>query len=453
MHFMAASMSKPRSKPTSWKIIFFQALMLFAVLLSELSPGLASAATPAEFSWPQFGGPRRDFTLQREEIDSSLLTWPATGPQVVWERTIGDGFAAAVISRNTLVTMFCRDETETIIALNPDSGRELWKHTYACPFDSWEYGSGAFSTPTIVGQRVYCIGIMAQLHCLDLATGKVLWQHDLVREYGGRIPGHGYGCSPLAVGNLIVLSVGGPADDYTMEPISQSACESIFAFDQTTGDVVWKSLNHRIRHASPLLIDVEGQQQIVMQLYGFVVGLHPVNGKLLWEVEIPGHTNVSVTPVWHERLQLVLCANSYGQAKGTHAIQLRRVGQQTIATRLWDNSRVENWHSSMVLDGPELIVSAGGSQSFLMAIDLQDGGRVLAKQRGFGKTNVVKLADRYLLLDEHGTLALARRAAKGFDVLGTRQVLSDRCWTAPTVVGDTIYVRNQQQIKALRFGS
>ena len=77
---------------------------------------------------------------------------------------------------------------------------------------------------------------------------------------------------------------------------------------------------------------------------------------------------------------------------------------------------------------------------------------MLSKQRGFGKTNIVQLADRLLLLDESGTLALAQRINDGFDILGTAEVFSrGRCWTAPTVVGDTIYVRNKHCIKALKF--
>ena len=376
-----------------------QILLVSSVALSWL---LLRTGPLSAHQWRQFGGQRRDFTLSGFDVHPDLLAWPAGGPRQLWQRSLGDGFSGISISAGRLVTVFRQDDVETVVAFDASSGDTLWKHSYDCPFESWEYGSGAFSTPTIVDDRVYCVGVMAVLHCLDLETGAVLWKHHLLEEYGGRNPGHGYACSPIAVDNLIILTVGGPADDYTMEPISPRSCDSVFAFDQQTGDVVWSTpLNHRIRHASPILINVDKQPQLVVPLYEHIAGLDPASGKQLWQVNIEGHTNVSVTPVWHAELQLLVTANSYGPAKGLHGIRLERDRRRTVATRVWDNPKVENWHASMVLDGNELIVSAGGGPAFLSAVHLADG-KVLAKQRGFGKTNIVKLGDRYLLLDERG---------------------------------------------------
>ena len=94
------------------------------------------------------------------------------------------------------------------------------------------------------------------------------------------------------------------------------------------------------------------------------------------------------------------------------------------------------------------------TQSALLqaAVDLSQEGEIRVKQRGFGKANIIKLADQLLLLDENGVLALARLTDDRFEILGKAQVLSGRCWTAPTVVGDTIYLRDRTQIKAIRLG-
>ena len=122
--------------------------------------------------WPQFGGPQRDFTLAESDVHPDLLAWPVGGPRQLWQRSLGDGFSGVVISNGKLVTMYRQDNVETIIALDADSGNKLWQVDYDCPFESWEYGSGAFSTPTVVDNRVYCVGVMAVLHCLDLRSTK-----------------------------------------------------------------------------------------------------------------------------------------------------------------------------------------------------------------------------------------------------------------------------------------
>jgi len=44
--------------------------------------------------------------------------------------------------------------------------------------------------------KVYALGLNGDLVCLDLKTGRILWRHDLVKDFGGEIPNWGYAESP-----------------------------------------------------------------------------------------------------------------------------------------------------------------------------------------------------------------------------------------------------------------
>src|SRR5262245_64121242 len=72
-----------------------------------------------------------------------------------------------------------------------------------------EYGAGPHATPLVADDLVFTVGTVGKLHALDKRTGRVVWSHDLWTEYGGKVQGRGYSCSPIAYGGNVVLTVGG----------------------------------------------------------------------------------------------------------------------------------------------------------------------------------------------------------------------------------------------------
>src|SRR5262249_57205379 len=54
------------------------------------------------------------------------------------------------------------------------------------------------------------------------------------------------------------------------------------ALRKSDGTVIWKNLDFRNAHSSPLLIEVDGQPQVVALLASEVIGFNPENGQMLW---------------------------------------------------------------------------------------------------------------------------------------------------------------------------
>jgi outer membrane protein assembly factor BamB len=120
----------------------------------------------------------------------------------------------------------------------------------------------------------------------------VLWSHDLVRDFNAPsllirpVVKAGYGCSPIAYGDTILCSVGGPG-------------QSVMAFRQSDGAVVWKSGHFLTSEAPPLLIEVGGRPQLVVVGGGTVNGLDPATGQVLWShPHDPGNDINCSTPLW-----------------------------------------------------------------------------------------------------------------------------------------------------------
>src|SRR5262249_18286369 len=154
------------------------------------------------------------------------------------------------------------------------------------------YGNGPRCTPTIHDGRVYALGAVGHLHCLDAASGEVIWKHDCVSEFAAKYPMWGLACSPLIDGDRVLVQVGakdGP----------------IMAFDRKTGAVAWKSLSDRPGYASPVRIDIGKTKLVIMWTAEQINGLDAASGKLLWSVPFTIQYDVAIhDPVWHDGILL-----------------------------------------------------------------------------------------------------------------------------------------------------
>ena len=158
------------------------------------------------------------------------------------------------------------------IALDAATGKTLWEHKYPSRREDFSFGAGPHSTPLIVGDRLFTIGTNKQLFAFDKKTGKVLWSHDFIKEFNSPellirpVVKTGYGCSPIAYRDTIICSVGGPG-------------QSVMAFRQSDGAVVWKSGDFLTSEAPPILIAMGGREQLVVFGGGTVNGMDPANGR------------------------------------------------------------------------------------------------------------------------------------------------------------------------------
>src|SRR6478672_2958157 len=98
--------------------------------------------------------------------------------------------------------------TERVLCLDEATGNVLWKHEYDCPYQL-SYAAGPRTTPVVAGDRVYTLGAMGDLYCLDVHKGKVVWSKNVRKQYGVETPVWGFAASPLLDGDRLICLVGG----------------------------------------------------------------------------------------------------------------------------------------------------------------------------------------------------------------------------------------------------
>ena len=285
----------------NWKVILFTPLLLLTGSFIEAR---------AQSDWLQWGGPNRNFTSSSKGL---AATWPATGPRRLWSRPLGAGHSSIIASGNTLYTMYSEGGQESVIALAADTGKTIWEHKYASSDAGLDlrYGAGPHSTPLLVGDLLFTVGSRGQLFAFDKKTGKVAWSHDLWTEYGGTKMGRGYSCSPVAYKNTVILTLGGPG-------------QTLVAFNQKDGTVAWKNQTLDMSPSSPLIVNVDGQDQLIAFLGKVVAGLDPNNGNLIWTHPHVTEWGLNIsTPVWGAG-NLLFVAAAYGM--GGRVLHLSRAG-------------------------------------------------------------------------------------------------------------------------------
>jgi len=311
--------------------------------LSAIAISACLVATPARAQWPQWGGPNQNFMVETSGLADQ---WPEDGPRQLWNRALGEGYSSIVVDTGVLYTMYRRsptDESEYTIALSAETGETIWEHENHSPFTigMTQFGPGPHSTPLVRGQRLYTVGTNAVLHCFDKKAGQALWKRALPGELGAPVPYYGYSCSPIAYRNLIILPVdrwredGGPWATRSDDPRAHLATaeQSLAAFDQTSGEVVWKSHDYPTDYSSPILIDFHGQDQLVALMRRDIIGVEPASGKLLWHQTVrPVPDENIASPLWTGD-GLLFCTAAY--SSGSRVIRLRSENGETKPEQLW----------------------------------------------------------------------------------------------------------------------
>ena len=412
------------------------ALIRWSLALSFVL-ALGANSPDASGQWEQWGGPDRNF-----EVDTAALAaeWPKEGPKKLWHRPLGDGYSTVTVADGKLYTMYRKDGKEYTVSLDAKTGKTLWEKGESVEVTKLmiQFGEGPHSTPLISGDRLFTIGVNCQFKCFEAKTGKILWQHDLVKEFGMEIPGRGYSSSPLEYKDTIILPVGGKEG------------QAMMAFDKSTGSVVWKNQSFQPTHSSPIMIEFQGKPQLVVFMAEELAGLNPEDGSLLWRHEHPTQYGANLaTPVWDGK-DILFFSAAYNS--GSRCIRLVMKDGKVATEELWFSKKMRIHHSNVILDGGYAYGSSGDfGPAFLMCANLVTG-KLAWRERGFAKSTFVYGGGKLIILDQDGQLGLAEISPEGIKVRSRCKIAEPYAWAAPTLVGTILYVRDREHIMALDLG-
>jgi outer membrane protein assembly factor BamB len=393
-----------------------------------LAVSISSLATAAD--WPQWRGPNRDDISTETGL---LKEWPKDGPKHVWLfDNAGKGYSGFSVAAGKIFTIGTRDEKEILIALDANTGKELWIAAISDVLAN-KWGDGPRGTPTVNADRVYAMSGTGNLVCVQVADGKEVWTKSM-DSLGGKRPGWGYTESPLVDGKLVLATPGGEKG-------------TVAAFDKMTGAVVWQSadITEGAQYSSIVPATINGKKQYVQLVMQTLFGVDAATGKLIWRAPWSGKTAVIPTPI--VKGDEVFVSSGYGVGCMKVAVS----GSE--AKTVFLNKDLENHHGGVIRIGDFLY--GHSNKSGWTCMNFADGTVKWAEKAALEK-GAVTCADGmlYCLGEKSGTVVLAEASPKGWSEKGrfkldpqtTIRSTSGAIWTHPVVANGKLYLRDQNYI-------
>lgn len=226
--------------------------------------------------WPQWRGPDRTGISKETGL---LQTWPAEGPKLRWKAiNIGTGYSAPIVVKGRVYLQTTKETHEFALALDEMTGKEVWSTQIGAVGKNrgMDY-PGTRATPTVDGDRLYCLASDGTLNCLDTG-GSQKWKKDLVKDFGGAVGAEkkgswAYSESVLVDGDAVVCTPGGKE-------------ATMLALNKMTGEVIWKSQTPDCApadYASIVSLEAGGVKQYVQFVSSGVIGVDAKTGKFLWQ--------------------------------------------------------------------------------------------------------------------------------------------------------------------------
>jgi len=405
-------------------------------------------STVRPHDWPAFRGADRSGTIAGAHLTRD---WRSDSPRLLWRRKVGAGWSSFAVVGRYCVTQEQRGEWETVVCYELHTGRECWTHADRTCFSEGTGGDGPRATPAIHDGRVYTLGATGVLNCLDGATGRRLWQVNILADAGVANAPFGMAGSPLVKDGMVVVAPGGRGS-------------ALVAYHAGTGQRLWRGGNGAAAYSSPHATEfgfspnsrlaASAARGSILNFNAAGLSAHdPSDGSLLFFLPwvTPPEDNNVCQPVplpamTDDAIGAVLISSGYGCGAALMDVVPEGAGW-TIRER-WRSRRLRAKFTSLVVrDG----FAYGLDENKLTCLDLATGERCwLGGRYGWGQ--VLLAGDLLLVQAEPGDVVLVEATPEEHRELARLPALRQRTWNHPALAGNILLVRNDREAACYQLG-
>lgn len=304
----------------------------------------------------------KDRTGMYKESDL-LKKWPAEGPKEIWTAdNIGNGFIPPIIAGNSFFITGEVDSMSILYCYNL-KGEKLWQTTLG---KEWmESFPGSRCTPTIVKDLIYVGTGVGDLYCINRKDGKMVWSKDLVRDFNGVIPLHGYSEAALVDGDKVFWTPGGKE-------------HNVVALNRFTGKLIWsnKGFGEASAYNPPKLIVLPSRNILATFSSYHLMGFDTKTGTLLWSHEqdnypldkrAPGYGDTHSNTVLFDDGSIY-----YAEGDGNCGVKLNLSEDGTKITEVWRNKKFDSYMGGIIKSG-NYLYGSGTARPLLLSINATTG--------------------------------------------------------------------------------
>jgi len=373
-------------------------------------------------NWPGFRGPEG---IGHTYTDSAPTRWDTpSGENVLWKATLPlPGFNSPIVWGDKLFLSGSDGETQAVFCFDTDSGEVLWRTDLddisGSPGENPDVSEDTgFAAPTMAtdGSRVFVLFGTGDCACLDF-EGKRLWAKNL----GVPENHYGHSSSPIIYRHLLLIQY------------DQNSGGHLIALDTQTGKLVYDQ--HRdidISWASPILVTVDGHDEIILNSSPGVIAHDPATGRELWRADCMSG-EVAPSPAYADGIVFVV--NDYAK--------LAAIRPGDPAEILWESEDdLSEVSSPLATDEFVFVATSYGTVS---CFDAKTGERYWYEDlpRGFYSSPVLAGENVYVM-DLTGAMYIFR-AAKTYEPVGVCE-LGEEAFAVPAFVRGRIYIRGKDTL-------
>lgn len=320
-----------------------------------------------------------------------------------------------------------------LLSIDRQTGKTLWQKVAReeLPHEGHhpDHGFSSYS-PVTDGKHVFAYFGSRGIYCYDF-QGKLKWEKSLGRMRTKN--SFGEGSSPGLFAGTIVINWDHEGDDF------------ILALDKETGNELWRQArDEETSWATPLIVEHEGQMQVVTAATRKIRSYDLKSGKLIWECA--GLTpNVIPTPVAGEGM---VYATSGYRGNALLAIRLGRTGDLTGTDAIaWSHQKNTPYVPSPLLYGNKLYFFSGNNGIF-SCLETKSGNALIERQRLEGLQGVyaspVGASGRVYFLGRGGVALVIKHSDK-LETLATNR-LEEKFDASPAIAGKELFLRGQENL-------
>jgi outer membrane protein assembly factor BamB len=397
--------------------------------------GAGSTLAQAD-SWLGWRGNDRDGSVKDSVWPNSLSE---KNLMLLWQQPFDSGYSGPIVSQQRVYVTETRSASQEVVtALDLESGRPQWTASWpgsmSVPFFAKANGDWIRSTPASDGRKLYVGGMKDVLVALDCESGEEAWRIDFPQQFGTNPPAFGFVCSPLIDGERLYVQAGG----------------GLAAIDSKTGEMIWKTLDDGggmwgSAFSSPVMVELHGYRQLLVQTRTHLVGVDPLEGRKLWEVQVEAFRGMNIlTPtVWNN----CVFTSSYGGKSLLFEFDPSPTTLWTVKPR-WEN-KAQGYMSSPVIIDNSLYLHLRNRR--VVCLDLETG-KDNWTTKPFGQYwSMLTNGKQILALDQRGTLLLIEHDPSQFQLVDERELTQEESWAHLALAGQFLLVRHLKGLSVYRW--
>jgi outer membrane protein assembly factor BamB len=371
-------------------------------------------------------GPLGNFRNGHSAETNWHQNWFNVEPELLWKHELGLGVAGVTCHKGLVYCVGNASDEEVVQCINSVTGQIVWKYSYPCSIDKRMFEGGSASTPVIDKLRgsLYVLSHEGELRSLDLTDGKELWKVSYLEKLKGKRPTWGYSSSPLLCANMLIIVPGGSGS-------------GVAALDPLTGKMKWSFGNDEAAYSSPVQINGEGGENVMLfNSYGLSI-INPQVGELLAKVRWKTEYDVNAALPLYISGHVFVCSG-YGKGGGMFRLNENKLDliYETKDTVCQFQSPIESGGNAY------MVIGDNSTKAKLACMSLENGSIKWTQPLSGNRGNIITADGKLIVVSERGEVVLCDASEKGFNEYGRFQALGGRCWAPPSFADSKLYIRN-----------